>query len=37
VRKAAEGGIVVVDFYDAEYVQMLQALAEDHANRLSLC
>jgi predicted nucleic acid-binding Zn finger protein len=37
VRKAAkEGGIIVMDFGDAEYVQMLHALAEDHANRLSL-
>ena len=36
VRKAAkEGGFIVMDFDDAEYVQMLQALAEDHANRLS--
>jgi predicted nucleic acid-binding Zn finger protein len=36
MRKAAEGGMVVVDFDDAEYVQILHALAEDHANRLSL-
>jgi predicted nucleic acid-binding Zn finger protein len=37
VRKAAkEGGIVVMDFEDVEYVQILHALAEDHANRLSL-
>jgi predicted nucleic acid-binding Zn finger protein len=36
VREAAkEAGIVVLHFDDAEYVQMLQALAEDHANRLS--
>ena len=37
VRKAAkEEGIIVMDFGDAEYVQILHALAEDHANRLSL-
>jgi predicted nucleic acid-binding Zn finger protein len=28
-------GIIVIDFDDDEYVQMLQAFAEDHANRLS--
>ncbi len=37
VRGAAEkGGIIVIDFDDSEYVQMLQALAEDHASRLSM-
>ena len=36
VRKAAKkGGIIVVDFDDAEYVQILQALAEDHSHLLS--
>jgi predicted nucleic acid-binding Zn finger protein len=36
VREAVKkGGISVMDFGDDEYVQMLQALAEDHASRLS--
>lgn len=36
VRKAAEeGGVTIMDFEDVEYVQILHALAEDHANRLS--